>query len=298
MGKDFYESFDIAKQVFETANSVLGKNLTQIIFEDPQKDLKLTKNSQLAIFVVSCAILEVFKHQFPDLKPYVCAGLSLGEYSALYAAQKISFQEALKIVEARGLFMHEASEKYPGSLAVVLGMHFKQIQEILDELNQEVWVANLNCPGQVVISGSLSGLELASRVLKEKGAKRVLPLEVSGAFHSGLMKEAQEKLKSHILQAKLQPSSTRLVMNVCGDFVDDLSDIKNYLIQQVAQPTLWEKGIRKLEEEGIDLYIEMGPGKTLSGMNKKIQVKSPSFNIETIQDLKNIKEDLFRVTAS
>ncbi len=297
MGKDFYESFEVSRNIFDQADEILGWSLSKLIFEDSGNALTQTKNSQLAIFVVSCAILEVFKKEIPGISPCACAGLSLGEYTALYASEKLSFEEALRIVEARGIFMQEASENNPGSLSAVLGMEPEFVREVLEGLNEEVWIANLNCPGQVVISGSLKGLELASIVLKEKGAKRVIPLDVSGAFHSNLMKEAQEKLKPFIEKSEIKPSQTRLVMNVCGDFVEDTELMKKHLISQVAEATLWEKGIRVLEDQNIDLYIEMGPGRSLKGMNKKIKVNAETMNLEKIQDLEALKEKLLAASV-
>lgn len=292
MGKDFCENFEEAKAIFNQADEILGWSLSKLIFEDPEKVLTLTKNSQLAIFVVSCAILEVFKSKFPNVVPFACAGLSLGEYSALYASGKISFEEGLKIVEARGLFMHEASENNPGSLSAVLGLDVDLVQEVLDKAEQPVWIANLNCPGQVVISGSLKGLEVVTEALKQKGAKRVIPLSVSGAFHSGLMKEAQDKLTPFIEKSTINTSETKLVMNVPGSFVEDVEGIKKHLISQIVEPTLWEKSIRLLEQDKVDFYIEIGPGKSLSGMNKKIKVNAETLTLEKIEDLENIKEKL------
>jgi len=280
MAKDFYEAFPIARETFEEASRILSTDFTRLILEGPEQELVLTKNSQPAIFIVSVAILRSIQQQFPHLQPAVCAGLSLGEYTALYASGRISFADALKIVAARGQYMQEACQERQGTMRVVLGLDPALVAA---HLPSDVWIANLNCPGQVVIAGAVSAMPQAEEILKAQGAKRVLPLDVSGAFHTPFMQSAQEKLKPYLLAVPLQESTTQLVMNVPGDFVDSISEIREHLIAQVACPTQWEKGIRLLEE--VDLYIEIGPGKTLTGMNKKIGVKGQTLNIEKTTDL-------------
>lgn len=292
MGLDIYKEYPVARQVFDDADAILGFPLSRLIFEGPQEELTLTKNSQVAIFVVSIAFLKVLEEKHPEIIPTICAGLSLGEYTALCAAGKLSFEECLKLVRARGLFMQEASEKYPGSLSAVMGLESEEVEKIIQDMKADVWVANLNCPKQVVISGTHEGLKQAEEVLKAKGARRVLPLEVSGAFHSGLMKEAQEKLKGKINQVNITNSSVDVVMNVPGEFVRDANKIRENLILQVASPTRWEKGIRLIDQEKIDFYLEIGCGKTLSGMNKKIGTLSPTYSIETLEDLEKFEKSL------
>ncbi|MCB1081054.1 MAG: ACP S-malonyltransferase [Chlamydiia bacterium] len=287
MGKAFAETFPQARETFKEADEKLGFSLSKLIFEGPQETLTLTKNSQIAIYVVSIAIWRVLADQFPQLVPMVTAGLSLGEYTALTASGKLTFTDGIDLVRARGLYMDEACTRYPGTMAVCLGMDLAAVEEVTDSL-EGVWVANLNCPGQVVISGTLEGIHEASQKLKEKGAKRVLSLDVSGAFHSGLMTEAKEKLKSKIETLTLYPSEISLVMNVPGDFVEGESAIRGYLIDQVVSPVYWERGIRKMEKEGVELYIEIGCGKTLSGMNKKIGVKGATYSVEKVEDLEEL----------
>lgn len=284
MGRDFFENYPEAKELFEEADELLGKNFSRLIFEGSKDELTETKNSQPAIFVTSLAILQTLKKQLPDLTPQVCAGLSLGEYPALVASGKLSFAEALKIVAKRGELMDDACIRYPGTMRVVLGMSEEQVKEAIDGI-RGVWIANLNCPGQVVISGEVKAIEEASKRLSAAGAKRVLPLEVAGAFHSGLMEEAQQKLAPLIEGADLQSSDIAVVMNVPGDFVEDLKQMRFFMIEQITHSVRWERGIRKIDEKGIDLYLEIGPGKTLSGMNRKIGVSAPTLNIETCADL-------------
>lgn len=292
MGLDIYKAYPSARAVFEEADSVLGFSLSHLIFEGSQAELTLTKNSQVAIFVVSMALLKVLQEKHPEVMPTICAGLSLGEYTALCAAGKISFSECLKLVRDRGLFMQEAAEKYPGSLSAVMGLEAEEVEKIIEEMHADVWVANLNCPKQVVISGTHEGLKQAEEVLKAKGAKRVLPLDVSGAFHSGLMKEAQEKLKGKITLVNITKSSIDVVMNVPGEFVRDADKIRENLILQVASPTRWEKGIRLIDGEKVDFYLEIGCGRTLSGMNKKIGTLAPTYQLETLEDFEKIEKAL------
>lgn len=287
MGKDFYDQFPVARKVFEEADDFLMDSFSKLIFEGSLEELTLTKNSQIAIFIASIATLRVLQHQFPHLVPTVCAGLSLGEYTALTAAGKITFTDCLDLVRTRANAMHEACLETKGSMQVVLGMTEDDVQSVISELNppHPVWVANLNCPGQVVIAGTIDALAIAADALKQKGAKRVLAMDVAGAFHSGLMLSAQEKLATKIATVPFHESKIEIVMNVPGDFVSSQDVIRQVLIDQVASPVLWEKGVRKMMDRNIDVYLEMGPGKTLSGMNKRIGVTQPTYSIEKIADL-------------
>ncbi len=288
MGKDFYEAYSIVRETFEEANDLLGFNLSKLMFEGPADELTLTKNSQIAIYVMSVALWRVIKQELPEIEPSVVAGLSLGEYSALTASGRLAFKDGVRLVRARGEYMYEAGVKFPGTMAVALGMKPEEVHAIVDPI-EGVWVANLNCPGQVVVSGTVAGIEKASALLKEKGAKRVLPLDVSGAFHSGLMDEAKDRLQEKIDEIELSESPIDLVMNVPGDFVSE-NEIRKNMIGQVVAPVYWEKGVRKIEERGVQLFIEIGPGKTLSGMNRKIGVNGKTIGIEKIEDLEALSK--------
>jgi [acyl-carrier-protein] S-malonyltransferase len=287
MGKSFYDQFSVARETFQEADEILNRPLSKYIFEGPESDLMQTKNAQVALFVVSCAIWRTLKSQFPNLHPSVCAGLSLGEYTALVAAGKMTFAEALPLVQARGQLMQQDCERQPGGMSVVLGLDEAAVRAGLEGISG-VWVANLNCPGQVVISGEKGALEKAVEPLKAKGAKRVLPLDVSGAFHSGMMRGAQEGLKSYIETATFADSETQIVMNVPGNLVADLATMRSHLVAQVTQPVRWQEGVAAMQNMGVDLFIEMGPGKTLAGMNKRIGVTAPTISIETVADLEQI----------
>ena len=285
MGRDFSESFSAAREVFEEASDVLSFNYRDLIFSGPIEELSQTKFAQPAIFITSVAILKVVKSQFLELQPAICAGLSLGEYTALYAAGKIGFAEGLKLVAARGAFMQEACKEAAGTMRVVLGIEPGKVQEVLPE---NIWIANLNCPGQVVIAGKTADMQAAEEALKAAGAKRVLPIDVSGAFHTPLMRSAQLKLEPLLKSANIQDSSIELVMNVPGNFVKTTQEIRTNLIDQVASPTKWEQGVRTMDATGVEQYLEMGPGKTLAGMNKKIGVKAPTISIEKVTDLEAV----------
>jgi [acyl-carrier-protein] S-malonyltransferase len=284
MGRDFYENFPAAKAVFDQADHILGYAFSELIFNGPKEELTLTKNSQLAIFITSIAILRVYHEQNPDVTPTICGGLSLGEYTALVAAGKLTFEEALPLVQARGAFMDQACTDMPGTMHVVLGLEVPVVEKALEEL-EGVWIANLNCPGQIVISGTKEGIEKAAVLLKEKGAKRVLPLDVSGAFHSGLMQSAQDRLEMHIRAVNLQPSEIDIVMNVSGASTADLDHMRKNMTEQVTKPVRWQSCVEAMLEKGVELFVEMGPGKSLAGMNKRIGVSVPTISIEKVEEL-------------
>jgi len=291
MGKDFYDTYPEAKELFLQADEILGFSLSKIIFEGDEATLTETKNSQLAIFVVSAAILKILQNKIPNFQPHICAGLSLGEYTALYASGRISFKDALILIQKRAEYMNEACNITSGSMAAVLGLDPADVEEEVAKIDQ-LWVANYNCPGQIVISGHPDSIEKAGTLLKERGAKRVLPLQVHGAFHSGFMSSAQEKLTPWIENTSFADSEIDVVMNVSGDFVDQVSEVKENLKEQVTHSVRWEQSIRKMEEKGIELYIEMGPGKSLNGMNRKIRIQGKTHSIEKITDLEPLLEQL------
>ena len=286
MGEDFFHSFLVAKETFQEADDLLGAPLSQLIFKGPEAELMLTHQAQVAIYVTSMAIYRTVKSQFPSLQFDMTAGLSLGEYSSLTAASLFSFQEGVKLVQARGEAMHLASFKPKGGMSVVLGLDFEEILPHLKGI--EAYIANLNCPFQVVISGTQEALEKLVEPLKRAGAKRVLSLDVSGAFHSPLMASAKELLTPLIQQIKMEPLSMKILMNVPGDFVIEEKEIRTYLIDQVVSPTLWEKEMRKMKSEGVEKALEIGPGKTLSGMNRKMNL--PTYTVTNVEDLDGISQ--------
>jgi [acyl-carrier-protein] S-malonyltransferase len=291
MGKDFYDKYPIAKDVFDKADAILSRPFSKLIFSGAKEELTQTKNSQLAIYIVSYAIYSVFASEYPDFKPSVCAGLSLGEYTALAVTGRVSFEEGLVLVDKRASLMQEACIFSPGSMRVVLGLGEEAINKEFAAIpgNESLCVANINCPGQVVIAGSHKELDMAASVLKEAGAKRVLPLEVSGAFHSSLMQSAREGLLPFLGRVSLRDSKIDLVMNTPGDVVEDSSSILAYLEAQVTEPVRWQKGIEAMVESGVTHFIEMGPGTTLQGMNKRMGLDAtPTYSIGKIEDLEGV----------
>lgn len=286
MGKDFYDEFAIARQTLEEANDTLQRNLTKIIFEGPDELLTETANSQVALFAVSIAILRVIQQLSPSLQPSYAAGLSLGEYTALTAVGYLPFTDGLKLVQLRGTAMNDACVQKPGTMAVVTGLEADAVEQVVREINlpNELWAANFNCPGQTVISGTLHGIEVATKVLQERGAKRVLPLNVHGAFHSGLMQPAALPLKEAIAAAHWKQSAIPVVLNTTAKLTTDLQEIKTQLGLQVTSPVRWEQSIRALDANAVEVYLEIG-GKALSGLNKRIGTPAPTNSIEKVADL-------------
>ncbi len=291
MGKDFAESFACARETFEEADEILKMRLSNIIFEGPEDLLMQTKNSQLAIFVTSMALWRVLQSQMPHLHPFVFSGLSLGEYSALCASGKISFKDAVLLIQKRSQFMQEAAEKMGGAMSAVLGLDAEVVLLALQGL-KDVWVANYNCPGQIVISGTKEGVEKGSEVLKSKGAKRVIPLSVSGAFHSPLMMSAKTSLEPYIMVTPIQETPIRFVMNVVGDFVENVSDIRQHLVSQVTDSVRWQQGVLAMQKQQVDVYLEIGPGKTLSGMNRKMGISGQIVSLDSLKDLDQVVSQL------
>jgi [acyl-carrier-protein] S-malonyltransferase len=282
MGKSLYDQFPSYRQAFEEASDLLGDDMAKIVFASSEGEMTETRVSQVAIFLTSAATLRVLRHELPDLAPIFTAGLSLGEYTALYASGKMAFGTTLQLVKKRGAAMQEACLRTPGTMRVVLGLTPEAIRPLLPE---GTWIANLNCPGQVVIAGRKEAILAAEDLLAEAGAKRVLPLDVSGAFHTPLMQSAADLLRPEILNAAVEETPVQLVMNVPGEVVSAPEEIRKNLILQVVSPTLWEKGIRTMMALGADQWLEIGPGKTLTGMNRKIGGFS-TLNLETPADLK------------
>lgn len=291
MGKEFVNTFPVARQTFEEADDLLKRKLSTIILEGPQEVLTETRNSQTGIFVVSVAILRTMQQLMPQLHPHVCAGLSLGEYTALHASGRISFANCLELVQHRSEFMNAACELTQGAMAVVLGLDAEVVEQLVKEVNlpHDLWAANFNCPGQVVISGTMKGIDAGSAAAKAKGAKRVLPLQVHGAFHSGLMREAEKRLEPYISRALLKEAPVEFVMNVPGHSVKGLEEIKRNLVKQVTNPVRWEQGVRHMSGMGTELFIEIGCGKALSGFNKRIVPAAATLSIEQVADLKNLE---------
>lgn len=292
MGKSFYDAYAAAREIFQEADDLLHKNLTQVIFSGPEDALTATKMAQPAIFVTSMAILHVLQKHFALPRPACAAGLSLGEYTALAAAKIISYHEALSLVDLRASSMHAACEKKKGGMLVVMGLSDDAVRSLVTDLSlpNDLWCANFNCPGQVVVSGTSQGLEAAKEKALEAGAKRVLPLKVHGAFHSGLMDEAKTELEKALSTTALSASETLCCMNTTGSFSRDVEEIRTLLAKQVTSSVLWHRCIKTCESAGISHFIEIGCGKTLTGLNKRIGVSVPTISIETVEDLSFLEQ--------
>ncbi|MCB1119509.1 MAG: ACP S-malonyltransferase [Chlamydiia bacterium] len=290
MGGEFVEQFAVARRCFEEADDVLERSLSEVVLKGSEEDLKRTVNSQCGIFTASMALLRVFEQEFPELKPQVAAGLSLGEYSALCAMGWVPFADALKLVERRAALMEADCEEFPGGMAAVVGMGQEGIEKMLQALAMpdDLWAANFLSPVQVTLAGTKKGIEVLLERGKSFGAKRVIPLAVQGAFHSGLMRRAAERLSPAIEQAPFVTGKT-VVSNVSAEHFVDCADVKRRLVEQVCHPVYWEKGVRKMEAEA---FIEIGPGRVLAGMNRKIGVTAPTFNLEMVADLEQITKEL------
>ncbi|MFA5356864.1 MAG: ACP S-malonyltransferase [Candidatus Omnitrophota bacterium] len=285
MGKDLYESFPQSKTVFDKADEVLGFSLSGLCFEGPREELTKTNNCQPAILVTSIAAWEAFK-SISGLQPAAgsyAAGLSLGEYSALVAGGAITLEDAVHLVRKRGEFMEEEALKSPGSMASVLGLELKVLKDIC--LKTKAEIANINSPGQIVISGGVKEVEEASRLSQELGAKRVIPLEVSGAFHSSYMRGAASRLASELGKIKISRPSMQVVSNITAKPVNDPPEIRENLIGQITGSVLWEDSMRFLLSAGISSFIEFGPGKVLKGLMRRIDDKAQVTNIEKKEDI-------------
>ena len=266
MGKDLYDNYTDARQMMLQANDILGFSITDIMFEGSDEDLKQTRVTQPAIFlhsVISARLMTTYK---PDM----VAGHSLGEFSALVAAGVLGWEDALRLVSERALAMQEACELQPGTMAAVLGMADERVAEICDSIEDVVVAANFNCPGQVVISGSLSGVEQACIALKEGGAKRALRLPVGGAFHSPLMQPAAERLEKAILATTFHASNCPVYQNVSAKGETDKDVIKQQLLQQLTSPVRWTQSVEQMIADGATVFYEFGPGDVLKGLIKKI----------------------------
>jgi len=284
MGKDLYDTFPIAKETYEEANDILGFNVATLCFEGPEDELTTTKNSQSAMLVTSIAALRAFKSTSGrEIIPSTCAGLSLGEYSALVAASALSFEEAVKLVKLRGQLMEEASHKNPGKMAAIIGLEVSVVEEITKEGKTEV--ANLNCPHQVIISGRPKEVEKTMELAKAKGASRCIPLNVSGPFHSSLMDKASERLREELKTISFNIPKIPFISNVTANFVNDVDSIKENLALQVNRRTLWEASIRLMIKNGIEEYYEIGPGNVLKGLLRKINKTLNIHNIEKSADI-------------
>ncbi|MED3624260.1 ACP S-malonyltransferase [Neobacillus thermocopriae] len=293
MGKDLADQYPEVMNYFQKADEKLEYPLSNLIFNGPKEELTQTFNTQPALLTTSIAILSYF--QKSGIQPDYVAGHSLGEYTALVAAGVLSFEDGVYAVRKRGEFMENAVPNGQGSMAAVLGLDREPLFQITNEVTESgfpVSLANLNCPGQIVISGSKKGVELAGVKAKEAGAKRVLPLEVSGPFHSPLMQPAADKLL-HVLDGiELKDAKVPVVINVTAEPVSSATEIKEKLIEQLYSPVLWEDSVKTMISLGVDTFIEIGPGKVLSGLIKKIDKTVKVFSVSDQESSLTVLEAL------
>ena len=288
MGESFAKYDEAAKKVYENASRLLDLDMEELVFTENKK-LDMTEYTQAAMVTTGIAMLKVIEKT--ALKADVCAGLSLGEYEALYLAKAISEEDAIVLARHRGKLMQEAVPLGVGTMAAVLNLDAAVIENCLKDI-ENVWIANYNCPGQIVISGTVEAVEKAGEKLKEAGAKRVLPLNVSGPFHSGLLKPAGDKLYEYLKNVEIKKPTIPYVANYTAEFVYDDKDIKELLRKQVFGSVRFEQSIRNMLKEGVDTFIEIGPGKVLSGFVKKIDKEAKVYSIETVEDMNNVIKEL------
>jgi len=276
MGKDLYNSSSKAKELFEKANQILGFDITKIMFEGTEEELKQTKVTQPAIFIHSVILAKISQ----DFKPDMVAGHSLGEFSALVANGALSFEDGLSLVSKRALAMQKACEINPSTMAAILGLDDSKVEDICKSIEGEVVVAaNYNCPGQLVISGSNKGIEIACQKMKEAGAKRALPLPVGGAFHSPLMEPARVELEMAIKNTEFKKPICPIYQNVNALPATEIEVIKNNLIAQLTAPVKWTQTVQNMVADGATNFVECGPGKVLQGLVKKISAGAEAVSI-------------------
>lgn len=286
MGQEFYEGFEESREVYDWASENLNMDMKALCFEENDR-LNITRYTQPALLATEIAMLKVIEAK--GIVPAVTAGLSLGEYGALVAAKKMSWQDALRVIERRGLFMQEAVP-VGGAMSAVMGLDFEKVDEICRDTGGIVEPANYNCPGQIVISGEAEAVEKAGAAIKAAGAKRVAPLKVSGPFHSSMLKGAGEQLKPELSKVTWMDSDIPYVSNTIAEPVADSSAIEGLLVRQVSESVRWQQSVEKMMEMGVEVFVEIGPGKTLAGFLKRIDRKFPCITIETAEDLKKLEE--------
>ncbi len=280
MGKSFLENYSLARNIFQEANEILGFNLEKICLEGPEEELVKTSNLQPALLTVSWIATCFLKEK--GVFPQAVAGHSLGEYSAILAAGVVDFKTALRIVKERARVMHEETRKNEGGMAAVIGFDKENIVKMCKEIG-EVEAVNFNCPGQIVISGKKQKISILAEELKKRGAKKVIVLPVSGAFHSYLMRSAARKFANFLDQFNFYNPTCKVVANVSGEYALSGEEIKKNLKLQMDHPVLWEKGMKLLIKDGFDTFIEVGPGKVLQGLIKRIDKKVKTMGVEDIR---------------
>ncbi len=293
MGKELYENIDECREIFNKANNALGFDITNMILEGNADELNITENTQPAILTTSIAIFKALEKN--NIKPDVVAGLSLGEYSALVSAGAIDFLDAVSLVKKRGKFMQEAVPLGVGAMVAVIGLSREKVQEAVEKAKEKgiVEIANYNTSKQIVIGGELKAVEYAKEIVLELGARRAISLKVSGPFHTSMLHEAALKLEKELKKVEFKELNVPLVCNVEGKFVQDKSEIIPLLVRQIESSVRWEDSIKLMLENGVDTFIEVGPGRVLSGFVRDIsKTLEKRVNIFNVEDLKSLEKTL------
>ncbi len=288
MGKDFYEQTETGKRIFDKATQLMGFSMPQLCFEENDR-LDITEYTQAAMVTASIAMMRVLEEN--GIKPDVAAGLSLGEYCALAAAGVMSDEDAIWTVRQRGILMQEAVPVGEGAMAAILALDAAVIEEVTGAM-EGVWIANYNCPGQIVISGEKAAVEEACEKLKAAGAKRAVMLNVSGPFHSGMLTAAGEKLGQVLSRVELHEPRIPYVANVTAQYVKSAAEVKELLTRQVSSSVRWQQSVEAMIGDGVDTFIEIGPGKTLAGFMRKISRDVKTLNVEKLEDIGKAAEAL------
>lgn len=288
MGQDFYEQTETGKRIFDKASELMGFSMPQLCFEENDR-LDITEYTQAAMVTASIAMMRVLEEN--GIKPDVAAGLSLGEYCALAAAGVMSDEDAIRTVRQRGILMQEAVPVGEGAMAAILALDAAAIEEVTGAM-EGVWIANYNCPGQIVISGEKAAVEEACEKLKAAGAKRAVMLNVSGPFHSGMLADAGEKLGEVLSQVELHEPQIPYVANVTAQYVKSAAEVKELLTRQVSSSVRWQQSVEAMIADGVDTFIEIGPGKTLAGFMRKISRDVKTLNVENLEDIGKVAEAL------
>lgn len=286
MGKDFYDQIPVSKEMFKLAGEASGLDMEALCFEE-NENIHITEYTQIAMMAAEIAMLKAVEEK--GIKPDVTAGLSLGEYGALAAAGVMSPADIFKVVRQRGLYMQEAVP-VGGAMTAVLGMDADKLEEICSKTEGQVSIANYNCPGQIVITGEEGAVAAAATLAAENGAKRCIPLKVSGPFHSPLLVGAGEKLEPVLEAAQINDITVPYIANVTADYVASKEQVRGLLKQQVSSSVRWQQTVEKMLSDGVDTFIEIGPGKTLTGFLKKISRDAVAINIEKVEDLAKLDE--------
>jgi len=285
MGKELYDNFQVARKVYEEADATLGFEISKISFEGSKLELDKTENTQPAILTASIAALRVLEEK--GIEADVTAGLSLGEYTALVYSGVFEFNEAVKLVKKRGRFMQEAVPQGKGAMAAVIGLDSEKTRQVCKDASEFgiVEPTNFNCPGQIAIAGEVEAVEKAAEMAKTSGARKVIMLQVSGPFHTSMLKPASDKLKIELENIKISDFKLPVITNVTADYIKSKDEVRDLLTRQVMNSVLWEDTIRRMISDGVDTFVEIGPGKTLSGFVKKIDRSLRIFNVEDVDSL-------------